>query len=117
MLNMNSKEERQKWGKHGVYKGEIYRDGDYQLFVESSLQEAKDIYKTSHKPVFCTETMEMISEKSIAESLHQTARTKIGNTMFYKGAKKIVNYLNLHRPKIFVIIVTYFGGYFEGLLT
>ena len=110
MLDMASKEERQKWGKHGIYKGEIYRDGDYKLFVESSLHEAKDIFKVSHKPVFCTETMEMISEKTFAESMHQTARTVMGNSMLYKGVKHVAHFLKDNWPKIFVIIVTYNGG-------
>lgn len=62
MLDMKTKKERQRWGKHGIYKGEIYKNGDYCLFVESSLHEAQDIFKTSHKPVFCTETMQMLSD-------------------------------------------------------
>lgn len=115
MLDMATKEERQKWGKHGIYKGEIYRDGDYQLFVESSLHEALDIFKVSHKPVFCTETMEMISEKTLAESVHQTARTMVGNTLLYKGAKHITNFVKDNLGKIFVIIVTYNGGGFKSL--
>lgn len=63
MLNLNNKEERTKWGKHGTYKGKIYRDSDAVLFVESSYQEALEISKISHKPVFCTENFVMLNDK------------------------------------------------------
>ena len=35
MLDFKTKEERQAWGKHGEYKGHIYRKSDNILFVES----------------------------------------------------------------------------------
>lgn len=60
MLNLPSKEERLKWGKHGEYKGEIYKKSSCSLFIESSLKEAVDICRVSGKQVFCIETMEMM---------------------------------------------------------
>ena len=90
LLNMKTKEERQKWGKHGVFKGKIYRDGAYSLFVESSLSEAMDIYRVAHKPVFCTETMQMISEKTIIDSVHIKLSLKFGKTSLYKRIKQII---------------------------
>jgi uncharacterized HAD superfamily protein len=61
MLNLSSKEERIKWGKHGEYKGEIYKESKNKLFIESSLSEAMKISKISGKQVFCTENFEMIN--------------------------------------------------------
>lgn len=65
LLNLPTKEERINWGKHGIYKGEAYRDSDCCLFIESSLYEAREIVKISHKPVFCTETFTMINEEQV----------------------------------------------------
>lgn len=60
MLDLPSKEERIKWGKHGEYKGEIYKNSPNKLFIESSLAEANEICRVSGKQVFCTETFEML---------------------------------------------------------
>lgn len=60
MLNMASKAERLRWGKHGKYKGEIYKKSPCILFVESSWKQAKEIAKVSNKDVFCTENFTMI---------------------------------------------------------
>ena len=49
MLNLSSKEERIKWGKHGEYKGKIYKESKNKLFIESSLSEAMKISKISGK--------------------------------------------------------------------
>lgn len=57
MLDFKTKEERQAWGKHGEYKGHIYRKSDNILFVESSLNEAITISKISNKPVFVLKTL------------------------------------------------------------
>lgn len=56
MLDFKSKQERVKWGKHGEYKAQVYRQTGNSLFVESSLSQAKTIASLSGKPVFCTET-------------------------------------------------------------
>jgi uncharacterized HAD superfamily protein len=63
MLDMATKAERIRWGKHGIFKGEVYRDSDCCLFVESSLRQANEIVRISHKPVFCTETFSMINDE------------------------------------------------------
>lgn len=61
MLNMKTKQERVKWGKHGKFKGKIYAESPTFIFVESSMRQAIDIVKTSRKPVFCTETFSLLS--------------------------------------------------------
>lgn len=69
MLDMPNKEARQKWGKHGEFKGNIYKESKNVLFVESSYYEALSIAKVSGKPVFCIETFSMInSKKAIAKN-------------------------------------------------
>lgn len=64
LLNMETKEERIEWGRHGVYKGEIYKQSDDIFFIESSLKEATEIFSIAHKPVFCTENFQMINDES-----------------------------------------------------
>lgn len=61
MLDMPDKASRIKWGKHGIFKGKIYKKSDASFFVESSLHEAKDILRIAKKPVFCVETMQMMT--------------------------------------------------------
>ena len=56
MLNMPTKAERIKWGKHGEYKGEYYKKSDCHLFIESSSRQANVIANISGKPVICIET-------------------------------------------------------------
>lgn len=67
MLNLQSKEERIKWGKHGEYKAKIYKKTSNDLFVESSLAEARIIKKIACKDVFCTETFEMLNADHFSE--------------------------------------------------
>lgn len=64
MLPFQTKQERIRWGKHGEYKGEVYKKGEFLLFVESSLAEAKEIYRVSQKPVFCVENFELIYQNT-----------------------------------------------------
>lgn len=60
MLDLPSKEARVKWGRHGEYKGEVYKKTSNYLFIESSLAEAQDICRKSGKQVFCIENFQMI---------------------------------------------------------
>ena len=60
MLNLPDKESRIKWGKHGEFKGECYKNSKNSLFIESSYHEASIIAKVSNKPVICVETNELL---------------------------------------------------------
>lgn len=60
MLAMETKEERQKWGKHGDWKAYYYSHSRTKLFVESSLSQAQKIHQITGKPVFCTKTMSFV---------------------------------------------------------
>lgn len=65
MLDFKTRQERITWGKHGEYKGNVYKTSSCVLFVESSLKQAIEIAKISDKCVFCTETFEMIEICSV----------------------------------------------------
>lgn len=71
MLNLRSKEERLRWGKHGEFKADIYKKSSNVLFVESSLAEALVIKQKSHKDVFCIETFEMINADDFSDKRHR----------------------------------------------
>ena len=70
MLDLPNKQARQKANNHAQHKANSYKSGEFALFFESSLNQAIDINKITSKPVFCTETFEMIyDEQSIAYNL------------------------------------------------
>lgn len=76
MLDLPDKETRTKWGKHGIFKGEIYKNSKNYFFIESSLNEAKDICRVSGKQVYCTENFEMIyHNKVLNKGLQRTIDT------------------------------------------
>lgn len=54
MLDLPSKEERQKQGVHASHKSSYYIKSGLALFVESEPAQALAIMKASGKPVFCT---------------------------------------------------------------
>ncbi|SHN07933.1 Phosphoribosyl transferase domain-containing protein [Fibrobacter sp. UWR3] len=91
MLDFPDKQSRVAWGKHGLYKGEVYKQSANILFVESSINEALDIYAVSKKPVFCTETMQMINN----ESSYNKIKSRLGKKRndlkaFLRKIKKMV---------------------------
>lgn len=88
MLNLKTKEERISWGKHGKYKGEIYKKTKNILFVESSLAEAIQISKISRKPVFCIETFDMINANILFNKIKYSFSTRM--KFFIKKRLRII---------------------------
>lgn len=62
MFNAETIDERNKVSP-GAYKGTIYRDNPYKLFIESTDWEAQEICRVSGKPVYCTETGRMYQKQ------------------------------------------------------
>lgn len=60
MLDLPNKEARMKANCHASHKANEYKNGDYMLFVESSMRQALEINKLTGKPVLCTENFKMI---------------------------------------------------------
>lgn len=58
MFNANTWDERNNQGiSSGRYKGEYYKNHrEFELFVESDDNQAKEIANISHKPVYCVES-------------------------------------------------------------
>lgn len=68
MLDLNTKEERQRLKIHAKFKAEVYKNSNCILFIESTLWQAIEIKKITGLPVFCTENMELLHSKKADES-------------------------------------------------
>ena len=62
MYNAETITERNKVSP-GTYKGHVYRNSNFKLFIESNDKEAQEICKVSGKPVYCFETGRMYKMK------------------------------------------------------
>lgn len=86
MLDLPNQEARQKANNHAQHKAEVYRSGDYPLFVESSPEQALEINRICGKPVLCTATFEMVfNSKSLIYNIRR------GQTMPF--VRKVLLYL------------------------
>lgn len=61
MMDLPSKEVRVSLGGHALFKSEIYTRTRACLFIESSLRQSREIAQRTRKPVFCVETMTMLT--------------------------------------------------------
>lgn len=83
MLDLASKQERQRLGVHGIFKAEFYRNCASPLFIESDVRQAEVIAAKSGKPVLCIETHQMhlpdpLSARQIARRFrHLPTRLKL----------------------------------------
>ncbi|WP_026622557.1 putative HAD superfamily protein/hypoxanthine phosphoribosyltransferase (plasmid) [Ensifer sp. WSM1721] len=91
MLDLPSKEERQRLAAHGRFKAEVYRRTNAVLFIESEHGQAVNIAKLSGKPVLCVETHEIITPASalVRERLN-LAKTAEGRHALLKAAARTV---------------------------
>ena len=55
MLDLPSKEERQRLGNHGKHKAGFYHKSECTLFIESEFAQSIEINKISKKPVICVD--------------------------------------------------------------
>jgi len=63
MMNLESKEERQKSGNHAEFKALNYKKmKNMNIFIESNEYQAKEIARISKKTVFCVDTQEKFDE-------------------------------------------------------
>lgn len=104
MLNLPNKRSRILWGKHGEFKGEIYKNSSNTLFIESSKCEAKTIAQISGKPVICIETNELITaegedEISIKSKIKKMIKTKFPK--LYNTAQRTYHVLFNYNKKIY----------------
>jgi uncharacterized HAD superfamily protein/adenine/guanine phosphoribosyltransferase-like PRPP-binding protein len=73
MLNLPSKEERQRLGVHAKHKAKFYKKSDAVLFIESEYNQSVEITNITNKPVYCVDENIML-----CSGVHQFKRkTKI----------------------------------------
>lgn len=97
MLDLPDKEARMRANNHATFKAETYRSGIYKLFIESSLSQAHDINRLTGKPVFCTETFEMIFN---AESLLYNIKSGKYVPFLRRGALRVRDMLKRLRSSL-----------------
>lgn len=61
MLDLPTKEARQKANAHGSFKAEVYRQKNSMLFIESEHGQAEDIARLSGMPVLCVESQHVFT--------------------------------------------------------
>lgn len=65
MLDLSSKEERQRTNANYTHKAKYYKKSDLTFFIESDLSQAKVIHEKTGKPVFCVDENIMINSNSL----------------------------------------------------
>ncbi|PYZ95083.1 phosphoribosyl transferase [Salipaludibacillus keqinensis] len=65
MLDLPSKEERQKLNMNAIHKAEALNNSKQELFYESSHVEAFKIHELTQKPVYCMETNKLYSKETM----------------------------------------------------
>ncbi len=65
MLDLPDAVTRRRLAAHGRFKGEVYRDSDCTLFIESELPQARQIASISGKDVLCFTTNEMVEPAAL----------------------------------------------------
>jgi uncharacterized HAD superfamily protein/adenine/guanine phosphoribosyltransferase-like PRPP-binding protein len=109
MLDLPSKEERQRLSAHGSFKAEFYRSCPAILFIESDREQAVRIAALSGKPVLCTETHELFhgDESLLSDTLRQvhalgsrspmlkaTARAMLGERGYHALRRYVTGYVS-----------------------
>ncbi len=65
MLNAPDATTRRRDFKQGEFKGNIYKNTDCFIFIESSYEQSVDICRIAKKPVFCVENNQLIRSNEI----------------------------------------------------
>lgn len=83
MLDLPSREERQRQGARFTHKGLLYKNSDYTFFIESSAMQAADIARISGKVVYCCQDNQVYtatnrkSRRGYAKRLLRTMKLKL----------------------------------------
>ena len=89
MLDFPDKATRVKWGRHGEYKADFYKNSTAELFIESSASQAEIIAQLSHKPVLCIETNQLLFYESFKEQIKRRASKRAPK--MYQWLKQLIN--------------------------
>ena len=90
MLDLPSKEIRQRLGNHAEFKAEVYSDLDAVLFVESDHGQAMEIARLTDRPVYSVEHNQVIRQDRLTvfrrESQHHLRRFRANPLGFVRRA-------------------------------
>jgi uncharacterized HAD superfamily protein len=79
MLDLPSKEARQKQNAHAVHKARYFKNQkDLNIFIESNVRQAEEIMKYSAKPVYCVDDNIMLKPSMasiVLNNPHEVTRT------------------------------------------
>jgi len=101
MMNLPNKESRVASGSHAYYKASIYKKYDANLFIESSLNQAREIVRLTGKPTLCVETGEMLNPGQLAAA--HNLGSKFINKLIHNPFKAIYILVRFLVVKIRVI--------------
>lgn len=65
MMDLPSKESRQKAGNHAQYKADVYESTGATLFIESSHRQAEEIAAQTGKPAYCFGSNQMLRPEGL----------------------------------------------------
>lgn len=105
MMNLPNKEARVASGSHANYKARVYKKFNANLFIESSLNQAREIVRLTGKPALCVETGEMLNPGhfAIAHNLSNKFSNKFIHNPFkaiYKLARFLIVRIRVIKWKI-----------------
>ena len=90
MMQYASMAERRQANAYASYKGNVYKDSDMILFIESSDDISADIAKESGKYVLCTESQNVYAPTGIGYAKHLAKiQTDKAEALGYRIARKI----------------------------
>ena len=98
MLDLPSKEERQKQEIYGKNKARYYKNSNTRLFIESSYFEAKEICLLSGKDVYCVETNTVLTPNALAMlKNNQKGLKKYIPVSIKKTLRPVLVYLKIYK--------------------
>jgi uncharacterized HAD superfamily protein len=101
MLNLPTKEERQKTKVYAKHKARFYRNSNTRLFIESSFFEAKEICLLSGKDVYCVETNTVLTANSLSILINNPKGLKKYVPGYIKKVlRPVINILKVYKKSL-----------------
>lgn len=101
MMDFPNKEARIASNSYAAFKAKVYQSLDAELFIESSKKQAHEIARRVSKPVFCTETNQMITQNYLNKSFKRVRKfiIELANNPF-NALLKVIRFLKVRFSKI-----------------
>ncbi len=99
MLDLPTKEDRQKLGAHAKHKASFYKKSNAKLFLESDYKQSVEILKITNKPVFCVDRNMMLTPGK-TYFLKEKVKSKLLSKIFQRLPDSMKNTIRLVLRKI-----------------